>query len=175
MFVATSHNQGWRNPKGGGGGWGNILPPIILLHSPEKFDSGLHVNLLNSVCITWIREKTLKILVKTFFVWSSVNLLSWKKSWSRFIPPMLKVEKSRDKIANYPPRCSTKIGIPGYSHVRKSPKEVRCKKHIAYVNCAFVQIIFSLLWSNKTSYLSLIKCFDAIIQSVYPIIVLVLK
>ena len=32
-----------------------------------------------------------------------------KKSWSRFIPPMLKIGQNWSKIENYPPQCSTKI------------------------------------------------------------------
>ena len=38
-----------------------------------------------------------------FFFWSSLSLLTWKKYWSRFIPPMLKIGQNWDKIANYPP------------------------------------------------------------------------
>ena len=53
------------------------------------------------------------------FFWSSLDLprmlnlfhiwFTWKKSWSRFIPQMLKMGQNWGKIANYPPQCSTKI------------------------------------------------------------------
>ena len=58
------------------------------------------------------KKRTLPFLVKTFF-WSSLNLLALKKSWSRFIPPMLKIGRNWGKIANHSPQCSTKIGTPG--------------------------------------------------------------
>ena len=47
------------------------------------------------------------------FFWSSLNLLTWTNSWSRFIPPMLKIGQNWGKIANYPPQCSKMIGTPG--------------------------------------------------------------
>ena len=61
---------------------------------------GLHLN---------SGRKTVQLAVKTFFsfFWSSLNLLTWKKSWSSFIPPMLKIGKNWGKIANYPPQCPT--------------------------------------------------------------------
>ena len=43
---------------------------------------GLHLN---------SGKKSVPFLVKTSFFWSSLNLLTWKKSLSRFIPPMLKI------------------------------------------------------------------------------------
>ena len=58
-----------------------------------------------------IGEKKCFTFGKTFF-WSLLNLLTWKKSWSRFIPPMLKIGQIWDKIANYLPQCSTNIGTP---------------------------------------------------------------
>ena len=37
------------------------------------------------------------------FFWSSLNLLTWTKSWSRFIPPMLKIVQNWGKIAKLTP------------------------------------------------------------------------
>ena len=36
------------------------------------------------------------------FFWSSFNFQTWTKSWSRFIPPTLKIGQNWDKIANPP-------------------------------------------------------------------------
>ena len=43
-----------------------------------------------------------------FFIWSSRNLLTWKKSWSSFIPPILKIGQNWRKMANYPPNAQHK-------------------------------------------------------------------
>ena len=57
-------------------------PPIIWLWGASKRRSPLE-----------FEEKSVPFLVKTFFFWSSpdfahlkLNLLTWKKSWSKFIP-----------------------------------------------------------------------------------------
>ena len=65
---------------------------------------GLHLKLV---------KKSVPFLVKTFFFfWSSFNLLTRTKSWSRFIPPLLKIGQNWGKVANYIPQCSTKIDSP---------------------------------------------------------------
>ena len=56
---------------------------------------------------TWIWGKKVFHL---YFFWSLLNFQTWTKSWSRFISPMLKIGQNWDKIANYPPQCSAKIG-----------------------------------------------------------------
>ena len=62
-----------------------------------------------------------------FFLWSSLNFHIWTKSWSRFIPSMLKIGQNWGKIANYPPQCSTKIGTTGFKSFSKISSEVeRC-------------------------------------------------
>ena len=44
-----------------------------------------------------------------FFLGSSLNLLTWTKSWSRFNPPMLKIGQNWGKIANYPPNAQQRL------------------------------------------------------------------
>ena len=44
-------------------------------------------------------------LGKKVFFWSWLNLLTYAKSWSRFIPPMLKIGQNWGKFANYPPNA----------------------------------------------------------------------
>ena len=63
-------------------------------------------NNLTLVCIwtqvsTWIRGKKCSMFGEDLFFWSLLNLVTWKKSWSRFIPPMLKIGQNWGKIANY--------------------------------------------------------------------------
>ena len=117
------------------GGWG-IYPPIIWLYTPQQFEYA-SPPIIWLWCASERRsvlKKSVPILVKTFFLflggsspefgekkcsisgedlffWSSLNLLTWKKSWSRFILPMLKIGQNCGKVANYPPppQCSTKI------------------------------------------------------------------
>ena len=57
-------------------------------------------------------KKILQYSVKTFFLWSSLNLLTWKRSWSMFIPPMLKIGQNWGKIANYPPPNAQQRSAP---------------------------------------------------------------
>ena len=64
-------------------------------------------------------EKKFSIFGEDFFC-SSLNLLTWKKWWSRFIPPMLKVGQNWGKIADYPPQCSTKICTPACKHLPRN-------------------------------------------------------
>ena len=96
--------------RGGGGGDGEIYPPNNLTISPNN---------LTLVCI-WAQVST-RIWGTKFsffrwrpFFWSSLYLLTWKKSWSRFISPKLKVGQNWGKIASYSPQCSTKIGTPAH-------------------------------------------------------------
>ena len=99
------------------GEWGNISSTIIWLHPPIicvwalndlwtffVFFFGLH--------LIW-GTKTLPISGETLF-WSSLDLLksvlnvchiwfTWKKLWSRVIPPNLQNRKNWSKVAIYPP------------------------------------------------------------------------
>ena len=112
----------------GGRGWGDI-PPIIWLYPP---------NSLRIVCI-------FKLLGG---FWCSLNLLSWKKSWSRFIPPKLKMGQNWRKIASYPPQCSTKIGTPAHPTSQTFPSlayqnqnlfvGVKKKKHVKPIKTKFL-------------------------------------
>ena len=45
----------------------------------------------------------------SLFFWSLLNLLSWTKSWSRFIPPILKIGQNWGKIAKYPPHAKQRL------------------------------------------------------------------
>ena len=58
---------------------------------------GLHLNL---------GKTTLKVSVKTFFFFCLHLICLPEKDH----PPMLKIGQNWDKIANYLPQCSTKIG-----------------------------------------------------------------
>ena len=72
-----------------------------------SFFFGLHVN-------SW--KKSVSFLAKTIFCfWSSLDLLTWRKWWLRFIPPMLRIGQNWGKVANYPPQCSTKICTPAFN------------------------------------------------------------
>ena len=53
---------------------------------------------------TWIRGKKVFRFWWRLFFWSSLKLLSWKKSWSRYIPPYV---ENWGKIANYLPLPNT--------------------------------------------------------------------
>ena len=114
--LVLARNQGCRNPGWGDGGYippiTDCIPPIIWLWSTSASPP---IIWLWSALECWsslkFGKKSLSILVKTFF-WSSLNLLIWKKLWSRFIPPNVENRQNWSKIANYPPQCSTKIGIP---------------------------------------------------------------
>ena len=89
LNINTNYNrvQGCRNPEE----MGDISPPIIWLWStsaspsimwPWSASESLKVGLqhLNS------GKKLFQFWWRPFF-WSSLNLLTWKKSLSRFIPP----------------------------------------------------------------------------------------
>ena len=90
-------------------------PPIIDCIPPNNLSMVffcISSNNLTLVCIsaqvcTWIRGKRVFHFWWRPFFWSSLNLFTWKKSWSRFIPP------SVENKANYPPQCSTKICTTG--------------------------------------------------------------
>ena len=94
-------------PKPGGG----ISPTIIWLYPPNSL-SMVYICIPPIIwlwcaserrCPLEFGEKSVPFLVKTFFFfWSSLNLLTWTKSWSRFIPPMLKIGQNWGKVANYP-------------------------------------------------------------------------
>ena len=98
-YNFLSFIQGCQNP----GGW-EIYPPnnlsMVYICIPP--------NNMTLVCIwaqvsTRSRKKGLYFWWRPFF-WSSLNLLTWKKSWSRFTPPpMLKIGQNWGKIANYSP------------------------------------------------------------------------
>ena len=97
-FSLGRYMQGCRN-KGGMGGKKSVF-----------FSFGLNVNL---------GKKSVLLLMKTFFFglhlnlgtkvfhllffWSSLIFHTWTKSWSGFIPPMLKIGQNWGKIANYSP------------------------------------------------------------------------
>ena len=102
-------------------------PPIIWLWCAYERRSVLKqsVPFLVKTCFCFwcspeLGKKSVPFLMKTFFfglylnlekksvpflVKSSLNLLTWKKSWSRFIPPMLKIGQNWGKIANYHPNA----------------------------------------------------------------------
>ena len=102
------------------------IPPIIWMYFWWRpFFFGLHA--------IWGKKRVL-FLMKTFlyifwsspefgeksdpfayFFWSSQNFHTWTKSWSGFIPPMLKMGQNWGKIANFPPQCSTKIVTSTYN------------------------------------------------------------
>ena len=70
----------------------------------EDLFFGLHLNL---------GKKSVPFLVKTFFL-----VFTWFAHLNKIVVvvhpvPMLKIGQKMGKIANYPPHCSTKIGIPG--------------------------------------------------------------
>ena len=52
-----------------------------------------------------------------FYFWSPLNFNTWTKSWSRFIPPTLKIGQNCSKEA--PPQRSTKIGTTVYQQIKK--------------------------------------------------------
>ena len=107
-------NAGVPKPGGGGGGGGGgYIAPNNLTVSPNYLSMVficIPSHNLTLVCIwaqvcTWIRGKKCSISGEDLFF----KLLTWKKSWSRFIPPMLKIGQNWGTIAHYPPQCSTKI------------------------------------------------------------------
>ena len=59
------------------------------------------------------------------FFWSALNFHTRTKSWSRFIPPMLKIGQNCCKIANYTPQCSTKIGTTDHRRSQVGPRGLR--------------------------------------------------
>ena len=115
-----------------GGGWEDISPNNFTVYPPTiwVWSSSATPPIIWLWCTSERRsvlKKSVPFLMKTFYFWSSpefgeksvpflvkssLNFLTWKKSWSRFILPMLKIGKNWGKIANYPPQCSTKISPP---------------------------------------------------------------
>ena len=100
---------------------GDISPPIIWLYPPPivwVWSTSASPPIIRLWCASERRcplafgEKSVPFLVKTFFFCSSLNLLTWTKSWSRYIPPMLILGQNWGKIANYPPQCSAEIDTP---------------------------------------------------------------
>ena len=124
------------------GGWGNISPPILWLYPPNSLrmvhicilPNNLRMGLQLSVNLG---EKSVLFLLKTFFFFFGLHLNSERKSvlflmktfflvftWISIpeqnrgrgsSPSMLKIGQNWDKIANYPPQCSTKIGTTGWT------------------------------------------------------------
>ena len=108
-------------PEGDGG---DIFPPIIWLHPPnirmvhfcippnnlKECTVQLSLNLGKKVFFSCWRpflfglhlNSGRKSVLFALFFWSSQNFHTCTKSWSRFIPPMLKIGQNWGKIANYP-------------------------------------------------------------------------
>ena len=104
------------------GGWGYISPNNLTVSPPIIWVESASA----SPPIIWLwcafeRRSPLQFGKQSFpsfgedlIFWSSLNLLTWKKSWSRFIPPKLKIAQNWGKIASYPPQYSTKMGTPAH-------------------------------------------------------------
>ena len=137
---------------------------------------------------TWIRGKSVPYLVKTFFFlvftwfggkkafrfwwrsffWSSpafahmkLNLLTWKKSWSRFISPMSKIGKNWVKVANYPPppQRSTKICTTAYNYHKF---DCMTSQLLSLLNLHFYSIWYMKFYSKNEGklfkFMSTMKC-----------------
>ena len=96
-------------------------PPILWLWSASQRKSLLEFGEKSAPVLvktfvfsvfTWIRGKKCSIFGEDHFVWSSLNLLIWKKIMVEAHTQMLKIRQNWVEIANYPPQCSTKIGTP---------------------------------------------------------------
>ena len=63
-----------------------------------------------------------KSVLFALFFWSSQNFHTCTKSWSRFIPLMLKIGQNWIKLQIIPSQCSTKIGTTGCKcrHIAKN-------------------------------------------------------
>ena len=70
------------------------IPPIIWLWCAFERRSPLQFG-----------EQSFHSFGEDLIFWSSLYLLTWKKSWSRFIPPKLEIAQNWGKIANYPPNA----------------------------------------------------------------------
>ena len=101
-------------------------------------------------------------LVKTFFFALHLICSPEKNGGRGSSPPMLKIGQNWDKIANYPPQCSTKIATPGKRWLEIC-RIIPLSSFVDYSLYCIIQYFISLPWLGikYTQEVFLAECFKA--------------